>query len=78
MKLSVMAKPNAKECKVEKVSDDSFRVWVKEPPNQGEANTAVLKALAQYFGASLSQFKILSGHQSKKKTVGYNPSDKAN
>lgn len=69
MKISVKAKPNAKESKVEKINDNEFRVWVKEPPRNGEANEAICKALGDYFEVSRSLVRIISGHTSKQKIV---------
>ena len=69
MKIFVKAKPNAKETKVEKISENQFSVWVKEPPRNGEANEAVCKALADYFGVSASLVRIVSGRYSKQKIV---------
>jgi hypothetical protein len=69
MKIFVKVKPKAKEKKVIKVSDTNFKVWVKEPPEKGRAIRAVLKALADYFGTSLSNIKIISGSTSKLKII---------
>jgi uncharacterized protein YggU (UPF0235/DUF167 family) len=42
---------------------------VKEAPEKGKANHAVLKALADYFGTSLANIKIISGSTSKLKVI---------
>lgn len=72
MKIFVTAKPRAKEEKVEKIGENQFRVWVKEPPVRGMANEAIAKALAQYFGVSPSQVRLISGFSSKQKVVEIN------
>ena len=69
MKINVKARPNAKEEKVEKVSDIEFIVSVKEPPVQGKANRAVINALAVYFGIGSVRVKIVSGWTSRQKVV---------
>lgn len=69
MKIIVKAKPNSKEERVEKISDSEFVVFVKEPPVQGRANAAIVKALADYFGVSISQVRIVSGHTSRQKVI---------
>jgi hypothetical protein len=69
MKIFVKVKPKAKEEKVIKISDTNFKLLVKEPPEKGRANRAVLKALADYFGTSQSNIKIISGSTSKLKII---------
>lgn len=55
--------------KVEKVSDDCFKVWVKEAPTEGKANQAIIKTLADYFDIAASRVMITSGRASKKKII---------
>lgn len=69
MKIFVKAKPSAKEEKVEKIDENHYQVWVKEPPIKGAANRAIAKALAEYFKKSLSQIIIVSGHTSRNKII---------
>ncbi len=69
MKISVKVKPSAKIEKIEKIGENSFAVSVKEPPVQGRANEAVIKALAEYFGVSKLNVKIVSGWASKNKII---------
>lgn len=68
MKIKVKVKPNSK---TEEVSQegDSLTVKVKQPPNQGQANQAVMKLLAQNFGVPQSHVKILSGLRNKTKIM---------
>lgn len=69
MKITVKAKPNSHEEKVEKISDTEFIIFVKEPPVHGLANKAILRALANYFNVSFSRVRIISGHTSRQKVV---------
>lgn len=69
MKILVKVKPAAKEKSVEKIDDANFKVSVKEPPVEGRANMAVIKALAEYFGVAQSNVRIVSGFTSKMKTI---------
>lgn len=69
MKIFVKAKPGSKEEKVEKLDETHYKVSVKEPPVQGEANAAIIRALAEYFGISPLKVKIISGHTSRKKII---------
>ena len=69
MKISVKAKPSARENKVEKIDELNFIVSVKEPPVQGRANRAILEELSDYFMVNLSDVTIISGHTSRNKIV---------
>ena len=67
MRIFVEAKPRAKEEKIEKIDDTHFKVWVKEPPENGKANMAVIKVLTGYFNISWADILLISGATSKKK-----------
>lgn len=69
MRIFVKAKPGAREEKIEKVDEVNFVVSVKEPPVQGRANAAIIKALAEYFGVAVGRVKIVSGWTSRQKVV---------
>lgn len=69
MKISVKAKPNSKEEKVEKFSDTEFIVSVKEPPVKGLANKAIVHVLAKHLNISQSRIHIISGYTSRQKIV---------
>ena len=68
MKIQVKVKPNSK---AEEVSQegDNLVVKVKEPPKEGKANQAVIRLLAQHFGVSQSQVRILSGFKGRNKVI---------
>lgn len=68
LKLKVI--PDAKEEKVEKLSDDSWRIWVRVPAENNSANSRVLELVRQDFpGTSV---RIVSGHHSPSKIVSIN------
>lgn len=69
MKIFVKVKPKAKEEKVEKIGDINFKVSVRQLPEKGRANLAVIRALADYFDISQSNIKIISGSTSKLKII---------
>lgn len=68
MKIQVKVKPNSK---VDEVSQegDSFIVKVKEPPEEGRANGAVIRLLAEHFEVPQSQVRFLTGFKSKNKVI---------
>lgn len=79
MKIIVRAKPKAKEEKIELLSQSPldfgagkadlpiYKVSVKAPPVAGQANKAIIEALAKYFNKSSSQIHLISGQTSKQK-----------
>jgi len=69
MKIFVIAKPNAREDKMEKVDESHFIVWTTEPPTKGQANFAIIKLLAEYLKVSRLNIKIVSGFTSKNKII---------
>ena len=69
MKIFVKAKPNSREEKVEKISENNFAVFVKETPEKGKANEAIRNALAVYFKVASSRIKIVSGYSSRNKVI---------
>ena len=68
MKIQVKVKPNSSTEELSR-EGDSFMVKVKEPPQEGKANQAVIKLLAHHFGVPQSHVRILSGFRSKNKVV---------
>ena len=64
-------RPNSKESKIEKVSNDEYSVWLKEKPIDGKANTALVKILSKEFNVSYKNIKI-KNPRSKKKIVEIN------
>jgi len=69
MKIFIKVKPKAKEEKVEKIDDVNFKVFVKQPPEKGRANYAIIRVLADYFNVNQSKIQIVSGSTSKVKII---------
>lgn len=69
MKIFVKAKPGKKENKIIKLSENIFEVRVKEPPEEGRANEAIIKLVADYFNVPKSRVKIISGGKNKQKIL---------
>ena len=69
MRIFVKAKPGARVDEVKKVDEQNFVVSVKEPPVQGRANAAIIKALAAYFNIAPSRVRIIVGHTSREKII---------
>lgn len=69
MKIFVKAKPNSKIESIKKFSETNFEICVKEPPVRGQANAAIIWALAKHFKISPSRVKIISGYTSRQKII---------
>ena len=69
MRITVRVKPGSKHAEIQKIDEQNFIISVKEPPIEGRANKAVVKALAEYFGKAPTQISIIGGHTSKIKVI---------
>lgn len=69
MKITVKAKPGAREAYVKELAEMSFEVAVKEPPVGGQANAAIVQAVAEYFHTPYLKVKIISGWTSRQKIL---------
>lgn len=70
MNIIVKVHPRSKKPRIEQEEGSMFfNVWVTEPPAQGRANEAVIKALASHFALSASSIKILRGTSTNMKVV---------
>jgi uncharacterized protein YggU (UPF0235/DUF167 family) len=67
VKVTVIAKPNAKVEKVEPMPDGSFNVFVKAPARDGLANEAIITALAKHFATTKKQVRLCVGGKGKHK-----------
>lgn len=64
--LRVKVHTNSSQEKVEKISEDSYEVWIKEKAIDNKANNYLEKFLKKYFGKSV---RIKSGFTSKNKII---------
>ena len=67
MHIKVKVFPQAGKEEIIKKSDDSFEVWVKAKPVQGQANRAVARALAGYFNVSSREIRLVKGFKERNK-----------
>ena len=67
MRISVKAKPGAKRTEVRAEAEGHFVVSVTEPPREGRANRAIVRALAEYFKVPVSSVRIVAGFTSREK-----------
>ena len=65
LKLKVI--PDSKTQKIEKVSEDSWHIWVKVPAENNCANNRVLELIREAYPHQ--SVRIVSGHHSPSKIV---------
>jgi len=73
MKFSVRVKPGASRTKVGGSYGDPpvLFVAVCEQPTDGQANKAVIRALAAAFNAPRASFQVVSGHKNRTKILEF-------
>lgn len=64
----VLVKPGSSKEEVVKTDDDLI-IRTRKKAHDGEANTAVIKLLSQYFDVPKTRIVIKSGAKSKHKTI---------
>ena len=69
MKISIKTHPKSKKTQVLEKAVGQYEVWVKEPPDKGKANEALIKALSEHLGIARSRLSISSGHSSRNKLI---------
>ncbi|MBI5078136.1 MAG: DUF167 domain-containing protein [Candidatus Yonathbacteria bacterium] len=69
MYIRVRVSAGAKKESLSQSTKDSFLVSVKEKAEQNLANKRVLEIIAEHFGVSPKQVRIISGHHSPGKIL---------
>ena len=69
VKIKVRVKPGAKKTAVEKQTDGTWVVKVKEPAKEGRANEAVIETLAEYLNIPKQSVQIVRGRTSRNKRI---------
>lgn len=72
MKLFVRVKAGEKIAKIAQIDENHFEVSVKQLPQDGKANEAVIKTIAKHLKVVQNQIKITHGAKSKNKTLMVN------
>jgi uncharacterized protein (TIGR00251 family) len=67
--LDVVVQPRASREAVGPVVGDRLKVAVTAPPVDGEANEAVIRALATAFGVPRSAIELIRGQTGRRKTL---------
>ena len=69
MLIKIKVKTKAKKYSVVKKAEDKFEIMVKEKPEGGLANKAVIQILASYFEINIKKIKIIKGQKQPNKIV---------
>jgi uncharacterized protein len=67
--IDVLVVPRASRTAVGPMQGERLRVAVTAPPVDGEANAAVIDALAKAFGVRRSAVEIVRGERGRRKTI---------
>lgn len=69
MKITVVVKPSSRRTQVEIIDPTHLRVCVRERPIDGQANAAVIQALAEHFDIPKSTIALVRGVRSRIKVL---------
>jgi len=69
MYIKVKVTPNSKKETFEKISEDHFKISVKEEAKMNMANRRVVEIIAQNFGILPGKVRLVSGHHSPSKIL---------
>ena len=72
MRIFVKVRTFSKTNRVEKLSEDAYRVYTSSKPVGGEANKAVINLLSKHFKTAKSKIEIVAGHKSGDKVIKIN------
>jgi uncharacterized protein (TIGR00251 family) len=75
--VEIQVVPRASRTKVGPLVGDRLRVAVTAPPVDGEANLAVIDAMADAFGVRRSAVTIVRGERGRRKTIRVDGGDRA-
>lgn len=66
--IKVTVRTNSKKPRLEFFGDEA-KIWVSQKPVEGEANKAVIAAIAEHFNTLPSSVRIVHGDKSRQKIV---------
>jgi len=69
MIIEVKTTPKAKKNLVKDLGNNKYKVYVTSAPEDGKANKAVIKLLAEFFAVSRSSVRMVKGETARNKIV---------
>jgi len=70
MIIKVRVMPHAKKDEI--IMGDTLKIRIRELPEEGKANKAVIKILSEHYNVKKSDIILLKGHKSRDKTFMIN------
>lgn len=69
MKLTIIAKVNQKQNKIERAGINCFTIWTTKPATGNKANEDIIKQLAEYLNIAPTCIHIALGKTTKTKVI---------
>jgi len=69
MIIKVKVSAGAKQNKVERIDDTTFKVFTSKKPQKGQANDSAIKLLSAFFHVSKSSFRVKRGLKTTDKII---------
>jgi uncharacterized protein len=69
-RLWVRVQPGARRPRVVGVLGEDLKLTVAAPPEDGRANRALVRLLADWLGLEVAKLELLGGHSARRKVVG--------
>ena len=69
MRYSVTVKPGSSQEKIVELSENELTIFMHARAHDGEANAALVKMLAKYFGVAKGSVRIVQGAKSRRKVI---------
>ena len=69
MQLFIKVKTKAREEKIERIDSTHFLVHIKEVPERGKANRAVINSISAFFKIPIARVILVSGFRSHQKVI---------
>ena len=69
MRIYIKVSPRSSKNEIVQLSEGEYKVKLTAPPVDGQANEALIKLLAKFFGVSKSAINIVGGKTAKIKMV---------
>lgn len=67
--LQIHVQPNAKKTEIIGLHGEALKVKLHAPPVEGQANQALIKFFAAFFGIPVKQVELIRGQTSRQKTL---------
>ncbi|MDY0042634.1 MAG: DUF167 domain-containing protein [Desulforhabdus sp.] len=67
--IQILVQPRASKNELAGVHEGLLKIRLTAPPVEGEANKECIKFMAKLFDIAKSNFEIIQGHKSRRKTI---------